>query len=58
MADAPKTPEAREERRALATELPLIEDRLRRAGLWKTAVVMNKAVQAIGWEIAEVDPRS
>ena len=42
-----------DEWRALACELPMLEDRARRCGLLKTAVKINSAVQAVGWEIQE-----
>ncbi len=45
------------ERNALCTELPLIENRLRRAGLFTTATAMNKAVQAIGFEVERARER-
>lgn len=35
----------------LAAELPLIEDHLRRTGLYRTAFKMNEAVKEIGFEI-------
>lgn len=41
----------------LAEELPVIEDRLRRAGLYVTAVALNAAVKRIGYEIAEKAPK-
>lgn len=42
----------RRERHAMCTEFPLIEQRLMRAGLYKTARRMNRVVQSIGWECA------
>jgi hypothetical protein len=42
------------EQNNLLNELPLIEDRLRRAGLLATAVKMNEAVKSVGWETAEL----
>lgn len=42
------------ERRAMCTEFPLLEQRLMRAGLYKTARKMNAVVVAIGWETAEL----
>lgn len=48
------TPEQRREAQALCAELPLLEDRLRRAGLFGTATLLNKAVQNIGYELAEL----
>ena len=44
----------RRERHAMCVEFPLIEQRLMRAGLLKTARKMNAVVQAIGWECAEL----
>jgi len=38
---------------ALCNELPLIEARLRKAGLYVTALKVREAVQQIGWELAE-----
>jgi hypothetical protein len=38
------------EARRMCAELPLIENRLRAAGLFTTAAAMNKVVQEIGWE--------
>lgn len=42
------------EQNNLLNELPLIEDRLRRAGLLATAVKMNEVVKSVGWETAEL----
>lgn len=39
--------------RDLCLELPRIQKRIFRAGLFKTGHAMNAAVQAIGWETAE-----
>lgn len=33
--------------------MTVIEDELRRCGLYKTAVLMNKATQSAGFELAE-----
>lgn len=37
----------------LCNELPIIQDRLFRAGLFRTGHAMNAAVKAIGFELAE-----
>lgn len=42
-----------EEARRLCTELPLIHDRLVRAGMLRTADKMHEAVREIGYELAE-----
>lgn len=47
------TPAQTKELRDLCAELPRVEDRLRRAGLYATATAMNKAVKRIGYEVAE-----
>lgn len=41
-------------RREMCVDFPLIEQRLMRAGLYKTARKMNEVVRAIGWECAEL----
>jgi hypothetical protein len=41
----------------LCNELPIIEDRLRRAGLWSTASALHIAVERIGYEVAENAPK-
>lgn len=41
----------------LCLELPLVNERLFRCGLLKTAQKMNLAVQAIGFETAELDEK-
>lgn len=44
------------EAQALCVELPIIEDRLRRAGLPATAAALNMAVKKIGFELADKLP--
>lgn len=39
---------------SLVRELPIIEVRLREAGLYKTAMLMRKVVQASGYELDEL----
>lgn len=38
------------ERRALCAELPLLEARLRKCGLYVTAARLRTAVESVGWE--------
>ncbi len=42
-----------DEMHALCSELPLLQERIFRAGLLKTGQALNTAVQAIGFEVAE-----
>lgn len=51
------TPEQRGEAQKLCRELPLIEDRLRRAGLYGTATLMNHVVKRIGYELSDVSEK-
>lgn len=50
------TPAQMKEAKELCVELPLIEDRLRRAGLLATAAALNAAVKKIGFEVADKAP--
>lgn len=43
---------------ALCVELPLIEHKLREAGLFATAAMMNKVVSHIGYETAELKAKA
>ena len=47
------TPEQLTEAFGLCTELASVQQRLFRAGLYKTAHAMNQAVKEIGFEVAE-----
>jgi len=38
----------------LCQSLPLMEVQLREAGMYKTAVIFNKAVRAAGYEVADM----
>jgi len=50
------TDEQMAEAKKLCVELPIIEDRLRRAGLYATAAAVNMAVVKIGYEVCGVMP--
>lgn len=57
-----RTFESPEQRRAaldLCSEMPVLADRLMRAGLHKTANAFREgAMQQIGWEVAEIAERT
>ncbi len=48
------TKKQREEHDRLLVELPIIKDRLGRAGLYRTMHQLDHALQAIGYEVAEI----
>lgn len=52
------TAEQRKEMRELCSALPMMEDRLRRAGLLATAVKLNAAVREIGYEVERIESHS
>jgi hypothetical protein len=52
------TPKRRGEMRALCIDLPMMEARLRRAGLLATAARLNMAVKEIGHEVVRLEEKT